>query len=155
MPLRRRTELKGLSEEHHNALVVALRCRRTAEGLLDSTPEDVWPGVLEFFALQIDPHFDIEERLLMPALVELGEQAMAERMADEHERLRGFVAMTRITRRDLAAFASLLDAHIRFEEREVFEQTQDRLPQAVLDDIARASERTPRICPTTFRVLDS
>jgi hypothetical protein len=132
-----------------------LRCRRTADGQLDSTPEEVWPGVLEFFELQIVAHFDVEERLLMPALVELGETEMVERMADEHARLRGYAAMSRVSREDLAEFAALLDRHIRFEEREVFERTQDRLSQAALDAIACASADSPRICPTTLRPLTS
>ena len=153
MPLKRRAELHGLSEEHHNALVIALRCRRTADGDLESTADELWPSVREFFELQIVPHFDIEERLLMPALEELGEAEMVARMAVEHAKLRDLASMARISREDLSEFASLLERHIRFEEREVFEHTQDRLPQAVLETIARASAESPRICPTTLRPL--
>jgi len=153
MPLKRRPQLQGLSEDHHNALVVALRCRRVAEGRIDSSPDDVWPGVLEFFALQIGPHFEIEERLLMPALTVLGESAMVERLTEEHERLRAFAAMSRITSAELGAFGALLEEHIRYEERQVFEQTQDRLAKETLDAIARASAQAARICPTTLRPL--
>jgi hemerythrin-like domain-containing protein len=124
-----------------------------ADGTLDTTPAELWPHVSEFFTLQIVPHFEIEERLLLPALAELGEAPMVERLRDEHGRLRGFAAMIDVTRAVLAEFGALLEKHIRFEEREVFEQMQDRLPQATLDAIAAACADTARICPTTLRPL--
>ena len=152
-PLKRREELQALSEDHHNALVIALRCRRLAQGKFDTEPADFWASVVEFVALQITPHFEVEETLLLPALRTLGEAAMADRILDEHERLRAMITDTVPADGDLHAFGQLLDDHIRYEERVVFESTQDRLPADALSEIRRASLEVPQICPTTFRPL--
>lgn len=47
-PLKRRSELHALSEDHHNALVIALRCRRLASGQYDAEPAEFWAGVQVF-----------------------------------------------------------------------------------------------------------
>jgi hemerythrin-like domain-containing protein len=152
-PLKRREELQALSEDHHNVLVIALRCRRLAAGALDVDRAEYWASVIEFYALQIVPHFEVEERYLLPALCALGETEMAERILDEHERLRAMMTNEIPDDSALNAFGQLLDDHIRYEERVVFEATQDRLAPEWLAEIQRASAEAPQICPTTFRHL--
>lgn len=44
-------------------------------------------------------------------------------------------------------FGRLLDSHVRFEEREVFEVAQSRLPAPALRAIAEACRSIPRACP--------
>ena len=155
-PLKRREELRSLSEDHHNALVIALRCRRLAAGQHDADPVELWAGVLEFFRLAILPHFDLEETLLLPAIDAIGEpetSKMTERIRDEHRRLRAMIADPVPDDAGWTAIGTLLDEHIRFEERVVFEATQDRLPLEVLEEIARVSAEIAQICPTTFRPI--
>jgi hemerythrin-like domain-containing protein len=152
-PLKRREELQALSEDHHNALVIALRCRRLAAGNFDVDRAKFWASVLEFYALQIVPHFEVEETYLLPALRALGETEMAERILDEHERLRAMISDAVPDDAALDSFGQLLDDHIRYEERIVFEATQDRMAPECLAEIRRASMDAPQICPTTFRRL--
>ena len=152
-PLKRREELQALSEDHHNALVIALRCRRLAAGSFDVDRAEYWASVVEFYALQIVPHFEVEETYLLPALRALGETEMAERILEEHERLRAMIGDAVPDDSTLNAFGQLLDDHIRYEERVVFEATQDRMAPELLAEIQRASMQAPQICPTTFRHL--
>jgi hypothetical protein len=49
-------------------------------------------------------------------------------------------------------FGKALESHIRYEERQVFESTQNRLPTAALDAIAAACQSTPRVCPALLGV---
>jgi hemerythrin-like domain-containing protein len=49
------------------------------------------------------------------------------------------------TAQRLAAFATRLDAHVRFEERELFEVAQAKLGAAVLDAV-EARGATTRAC---------
>ena len=79
-PLKRREELQALSEDHHNGLVIALRCRRLAEGTFDADRSEFWASVVEFSRLQVAPHFGVEEEYLLPALRALGEADMAEKI---------------------------------------------------------------------------
>ena len=152
-PLKRREELQTLSEDHHNALVIALRCRRLGEGTFDAEPSDFWASVREFVSLQVLPHFEVEENLLIPALRTLGEEQMADRLLAEHQQLRAMITDEVPSAAEFSAFGRLLDDHIRYEERIVFESTQDRLPTDVLAEIRRVSLEVPQICPTTFRPL--
>jgi len=74
------------------------------------------------------PHFALEERVLLPALVRAGRADLAARTIDEHTDLR--VALASPLR-----FAELLEAHVRFEERELFPACEELVPDA-LDALA-------------------
>ncbi len=152
-PLKRREELQALSEDHHNGLVIAVRCRRLAEGTFDADRSQFWTSVIEFWRLQVAPHFEVEEEYLLPALRALDEGDMAERILSEHGRLRAMLRETAPTDAQLLAFGQLLDDHIRYEERVVFASTQNKLDANTLANIRRASFDIPQICPTTFRPL--
>lgn len=138
--MKRIAALRDLSDDHHTALVLARRCRRTAHERPDAAPSR-WREVLDAFADRLEPHFAIEEQHLLPALDALGEEGLAQRIRDDHAALR--------TLRDdpapvdaerLDAFGRRLERHVRFEEREVFEPVQHRLPAQTLRAIARACE---------------
>ncbi|MBV8049383.1 MAG: hemerythrin domain-containing protein [Paludibacterium sp.] len=116
--MKRSTILIPLSREHHSALVLAKRI----QAHLDDTAvlEELMRQIPHRHAPGLRAHFDEEERLLPPSL-----QAKAplplRRFFDEHARLRHLLAQ--IEGGDLRAmqeFATLLAAHVRFEERELF-----------------------------------
>lgn len=137
--MKRREELHGLSDDHHTALVVAFRCRRAGAGQGDLSAEEAWRQALRLASNQLVNHFRVEEEILLPALEELGEGEMARRIAAEHRQLEDLLTVEEAAADAVTAFGELLDQHIRFEERVVFEQTQDRLPRSVLDAIALAA----------------
>lgn len=137
--------LRDLSDDHHAGLVLARRCKQAARSDSASAHEEAWSHAREAFALQLAPHFQIEEELLLPALESLGEAALAERIRTEHRALRAIERETAATRERLARLGALLDAHIRFEEREVFEPCQHRLPSGAIEAIARACAAARRV----------
>ena len=149
-PLKRIDELRGLSDDHHSALVVAVRCQRAAAGTGDREPDKVWAEACEFFRARIKPHFVIEEKLLLPALRELGHGGFAERILTDHLRLRQLADLSDSSGDQLSEFADLLQTHIRFEERTVFEQTQHTLPAEVLEAIRDESRNAAKTCPTSL-----
>lgn len=135
--MRRAEALLELSREHHTALSIAQRSRRVlAAGAgedIAATAEDA----ARRFAAELEPHFLEEERWLLPALAAAGEAALVARTLDEHRQLRQLAG--RLDRREtetLAAFAELLIAHVRFEERELFERAQAVIPEDVLRRLA-------------------
>jgi mannose-6-phosphate isomerase-like protein (cupin superfamily) len=138
--MKRRPELRGLSEDHHLALALARRCEVAARGQDPKALKHEWEEATRSFATLIEPHFRIEEHLLVPALEQIGEAGMARRILDEHVALRRAMTSEPRDAEHLHAFADLLGRHVRYEEREVFEGTQGRLPPDALARLEAASE---------------
>lgn len=131
--------LRILSDEHHTALVLGQRCRQ-------AQPEDhvdMAHRARLVFRDELAPHFAIEETHLLPALEAIDEQLLAERIRADHAALRKLIAGDG-TRVDVIAFGERLMAHVRFEEREVFEPTQHRLSQEALTAIDAACRGAAR-----------
>jgi len=148
--MKRVPELRDLSDDHHTGLVLARRCKQAGGRDAASTPEAVWQQVLEAFAGHLEPHFRIEEDHLLPALEAIGEGSLAERIREDHRELRALRDAGHPTRASVARFGELLEAHIRYEERQVFEPVQQRLPARALQAVARACREQPRVCPTSL-----
>ena len=109
--------------------------------------EVVWEEVLEAFSSHLEPHFQIEEQHLLPALEAIGEASLASRIRQDHAVLRALRESGGSSRSVIERFGELLDAHIRYEERDVFEATQDRLPASALKAIDSAYEAKPPARP--------
>lgn len=146
--MKRIPALRDLSDDHHTGLVLARRCKRAGRGDGDApSAGQVWDEVRAFFASHLEPHFRIEEVHLLPGLEVIGEPDLASRIEADHRALRALSSPPAADPERVARFGELLEAHIRFEEREVFEPTQQRLPADTLRAIASASEAVPRSCP--------
>ena len=68
---------------------------------------------------------------MLPLLAQAGASALVERTLNEHDEMRRLAA--RLNEADpatLERFGELLGAHVRFEERELFEATQALLEPA-------------------------
>ena len=131
--------LNGLSSEHHHALVLA---RDLTDEQSAWTPE---AGVTlgKRFALELEPHFRLEEEVLLPALRRAGETSLVDRIAVDHAFLRTSVEAARAgDARAARAFGERLREHVRFEERELFPACTRTLPDEVLDEIARRAPKS-------------
>jgi iron-sulfur cluster repair protein YtfE (RIC family) len=138
--MRRDPRLHGLSSDHHQGLLLA---RRHGRACVEGWPAAEAAALLrEAFAADLAPHFAAEEEVLLPALAAAGEGALAERALAEHAAMRDLLG--RAGGPDgvepLRAFATALEAHIRFEERELFPAAERSLPIEALD---RIGARTP------------
>lgn len=139
--MKRDPRLRGLSSEHHAALVLARKLRHA------SRHGELTPGlarhVVERFTAEIDPHFVTEDDLLIPGLRDAGEAALADQLTAEHAALRGLVARLAEDPSLLPDFGERLAAHVRFEERVVFPRSEEVLPSAILDAIAERAPQEP------------
>ncbi|MDO9596377.1 MAG: hemerythrin domain-containing protein [Azoarcus sp.] len=128
--MKRDPSLLALSREHHTALSLAIRLKKTVQSGDPLRIEEARDNVVVRFAAELEPHFAEEERTLLPRLATLGEVALVDRTLDEHRSLRALVrkladpAATHAAGAFLAEFGDLLTAHVRFEERELFERAQ-------------------------------
>lgn len=138
--MKRDARLHGLSSEHHGALVLARSLDRAHAAW---TRED-GEAFGRRFDRELEPHFRVEEELLLPALVGAGAQAIAARVADDHARLREGAAAVRAGDGGAArAFAERLREHVRFEERELFPACEELLAGETLDEVARRAPKAP------------
>ena len=116
----------------------------------DTNTSIVWTEVEEKFKTELEPHFQIEEKFIGKALETHGELELATRLYAEHKALRACVAPgSGRSSEDLKRFGLLLEKHIRFEERELFEVAQKRLSPEALKAVseachARGSGESPR-----------
>lgn len=132
--MKRHAALAGLSREHHFALALAKRAKSIDEG---ESLAGLASETAEAFAREIGPHFLIEERVVLPALGEAGQEDQAARTLEEHDALRKLADRLVMGGMDeLQAFGELLERHVRFEERELFPLIESVLTQEMLEKIA-------------------
>ena len=139
---KRDPRLHDLSRDHHHALVLARRARRAAEEGSDADVAACWVAVGQALEAELEPHFEVEEEHLLPALRAIGETELVKRTLDQHSRLRRLPAAEGAPRDRLLEFGELLRDHVRFEEAEVFATAQKELDAADLAEVARASAAT-------------
>ncbi len=136
--MKRSRELRPLSSEHHQALLVAFQVKKALEGHPEAAgaPRDL-PGLLSlarrFEGQVFTPHAAAEEALLGGHLA--GDDRR--RLSAEHIELKELVEHARTAapgeqRAALAAFADLLERHVRWEERELFPYAEAHLDAAAL-----------------------
>ena len=139
--MKRDPRLRDLSRDHHRALVLARRAAGSADGT-DEAVAATWRTVRDEYAHHLAPHFDVEERCLLAPLELRGEEALVRRTRQEHEQLRALLNSSDGPRARLCAFADLLRAHVRFEERELFPAAEALLSPAELQRAATESAPT-------------
>lgn len=158
--MKRSRELKPLSSEHHQALLVAFQLKKGLAGHAESAgaPKDL-PGLLaharRFEEQVLRAHAAAEEDLLGRFIT----PADMERLQEEHAEMTRLMKLARNARSadlraHLGAFADLLERHVRWEERELFPYAEGHVDEATLAHIggelerrlviARSESRTPR-----------
>ncbi len=144
-PLKRHPALIPYSREHHPMLVLA-QLLKAGSPPYRGLPTDA-PGKREYalaeFGRLIQSHLEREERVLLPLAREHAPalRELTERVRREHEQLRTQVeALPTVPEAELPAaldaLGRLLEGHIRFEERQWFQQLQ--ACEAFLDALMEA-----------------
>jgi hemerythrin-like domain-containing protein len=117
-----------LSHQHQKALALCVRVDR-AQPIVD---EDLpaWLAEIEhLFEQEIKIHFAAEEDVIFPAARKFAELVpLVDELVMEHAALRDLfceVEARRMSAKSLPAFAQQLSAHIRREERQLFERMQE------------------------------
>lgn len=120
-PLKRHASLQPLSREHHLGLLLGWKIRTgLSKGV---APERIKSYADWFFANHLMPHFDMEERHVFPVLGGK-EHPMVKRALREHRRLKRLFAAGEELVKHLSLIEEELTAHIRYEERVLFNEVQ-------------------------------
>ncbi len=126
--MKRHPDLLQLSREHYGALKLARDARRAAASGDASEIAALAQRVVQVFPVELDPHFCVEEQGILLLLAQAGQHELVARTLADHAELRRLVqALATPDADSLLRFADLLGAHVRFEEREVFEVAQASL----------------------------
>lgn len=146
---KRHSALVPLSHDHHHTLAQARRLKEAKAGgdpvVVRRTADDF----VNFYLGRARHHFHEEEELFFPPLVDddIGGPLIARAVAD-HLRLHAQVGDLRrqlsdgdVAARLLGEIAVLLEAHVRFEEQELFPLIERLLPEDQLHDLATAGRR--------------
>jgi hemerythrin-like domain-containing protein len=144
---KRSRELRPLSSEHHQALLVAFQVKKAVAGHAETAgaPRDI-DGLLamarRFEEKVLRTHTSAEEDLL-------GHHLSApdlRRLQEEHRQLHALLREARggessLRRQPLAAFAELLEQHVRWEERELFPRCESTLTAEDLSVVGQELEK--------------
>jgi hypothetical protein len=132
--MQREERMQGLSSDHHHSLVLVRKIRETlATG---NSVQELCAELAAHYESELEEHFCVEEELLLPELPE-ATQHLASRTLSDHQLLRSFIAAgIRGEISALRALADTLEAHVRFEERELYPACQVAVPSSVLDEVA-------------------
>ena len=133
--MKRHPSLQPYSDDHHRALVLARRLRR------DAIDAALAREVQRTFEAELEPHFLAEERRLLPALEAVGCGSLVARTLDEHARVRALMRDAG-SEASARALGTLLEAHVRFEERVLFPEAERRLSDAELAAVRDALPRS-------------
>jgi len=148
-PLERHEALAPLSRDHYSGLVLAQHLIKAAAA--DAVERR--KAVAEFvdgWDREIAEHFDDEQRLLQGVMGEVDRK----RLVDEHERLRRLAEQARVLRKQtdpdvqvVREIGQTLEAHIRWEERELFTRLQSELNAEQLASLQRQTEAIEAVRP--------
>jgi hemerythrin-like domain-containing protein len=121
VPIKRSEELQPLSRQHHNGL---LFCLLLQKGINKQADLEVMKEFIQsFWYKDLHHHFNLEESYLIPLTKQYANlQSGLERMVNEHYELKNIINENslNISYESIEELRRNLDAHIRFEERELF-----------------------------------
>ena len=143
---RRHESLIPLSHEHHDALLLAWRL--CTGDLSKREPELRAKHVSAFFEYRLINHLKLEEELLFPAFrAVLGvEASLIDILLSDHRELRKKAAAIKAGAHDqVDSFCSLLERHVRTEERQLFVLAENRMKPAEMAELGRRIKAGRRI----------
>ena len=132
--MKRNERIQRFSREHHFCL---LFCWKVRQGVRkDVAPERIWRYVKYFWNEHLQPHFKNEEKILFAPV---GDTHVG-RAIREHDQIRRFISdldsqPASIGRKKLSELATMIDAHVRYEERSLFPHLERKLTNQQLEKI--------------------
>lgn len=143
-PIKRSPALVEFSRDHHYGLLLVWKIRQGQRTGIP--PVRISEYVSFFYQEDLGHHFTDEEVYLFPILDE--DNPGRQRAEREHAEIRSLIGSIRQEPAHsawLSQFAGLLEAHIRFEERELFNQLQASMREDELLQLLKEVPARPHI----------
>jgi|SRR6185369_10132286 hemerythrin-like domain-containing protein len=140
-PIKRNEHIRKLSQEHHFCLLFCWKVRQGVKK--EIAPDRIWRYVQYFWHGHLRPHFKSEEKILFAPL----RDNQVERAIREHKQIDQFISeMERqsafIGRKSLAELATMVDAHVRYEEGQLFPHLERNLTTQQLEKIGELIQKS-------------
>jgi iron-sulfur cluster repair protein YtfE (RIC family) len=138
-PIKRNENIIPLSKDHHTTL---LFCWKLTQGVKLGSDATVMKNYVSYFWKDhMEPHFREEEEILFAPLVD----DMVQKAIAEHHQIKEQVDKVLHSEGDATAAAlttlsTMVDAHVRYEERQLFPHLEQALTTAQLSQIGHALE---------------
>jgi hemerythrin-like domain-containing protein len=118
-PIKREEFLKQLSREHHHALLL---CWKIRKGIKSHVAIERMNAYIQwFYSNYLKPHIAFEEEFIYPVVPTF---AGIIDLLSEHRQLEELATNDFTDLKMLTYFADLLEKHVRFEERTLFNEIQ-------------------------------
>ena len=141
-PIKRHPALVSFSKEHHFGLLLIWKIRQgLSHGI---AAERISRYVIYFFNTDLRAHFQDEETILFPTLA--SDDMLRLRAEAEHKDIYEMVVDISKNMSDeilIRKFADILERHIRFEERTLFNHLQTHISTDQLQEVAKRPATDP------------
>jgi hemerythrin-like domain-containing protein len=139
-PIRRNLALVAFSKDHHFSLLLVWKIRQGLRLGIENIR--IASYINFFFDENLEEHFKEEEKLLFTQLDKSDE--LRTRAEKEHDKLRKLNKKIALSADGplIEKFTGLLEDHIRFEERSLFEHIQQYFTELQLQSIAEKMKDT-------------
>lgn len=151
--MKRHPALIPLSRQHHNGLALVVLTHRSFSK--DPSPknlERLARKIYQQYETELKNHFEVEEQILFPALVQFAElQLLVNQLLAEHRQIEKQIhsLSNKPSAELLSQFLAALRQHIRTEEDELFEGAQQLLPEDLWESLRPLIEHnTVQVCLT-------
>lgn len=138
-PIKRHKNIQPMSRDHHHGLLVGWKIRTGIRYGISS--ERIYKYLSWFYKNHLIDHFKEEETLLFPILD--SDHPEIKRAMEEHVQIHDFFRQEEASEEELVAFEKLLTAHIRYEERVLFNSIQEKATESELKVLAIHLEDEP------------
>lgn len=141
-PLKRGKALIRFSQDHHYALLLVWKIK---EGIKYNIPDErIAEYILFFYEQDLEAHFLSEEIDLFSKLE--NNSPMLRRAMKDHVALRTLIEKIKLDKKNpsfIIDFAEILEKHVRFEERVMFDFLESKFSESELRIIAEKHHHKP------------
>lgn len=134
MPISRHEALQPISREHHFGLLLCWKIRTGLEKNIDTGR--ISDYVKFAFQTSLQPHFRLEEDVVFTVLDEQDPLVLG--ALEQHRKLTQLITDKEPSTSVLEEIQTLLNEHIRFEERVLFQKIQDQATAEEFNAIVEA-----------------
>ena len=146
--MKRDTALQPLSHQHHNSLMGCLLVKKGVEKRADK--KVLKDFILNWWQADLQKHMQAEEKVLLPYLNQHKfDKSYLNVISREHDTIRLLADRLRQHEdgyRLYSIYAEMVEQHIRFEERVVFEKIQEKFSSQQLAALEKQMPVESRQC---------